>query len=93
VKQRIAAEQRAIITHSDSCGLDSQFFQASVEAKEKLPSKIKFLSLLPELENLLNAFPQLSLWATIVRHSVAEMAATYFKISHSAASLRLCVKT
>jgi hypothetical protein len=43
MKQKKAAEQRAIIAHSDSCGLDSQFFQASVEAKENLSSKIKFL--------------------------------------------------
>jgi hypothetical protein len=33
---------------------------------------MNFLSPLPGLGFLLDIFPQLSLWATIVRHSVAE---------------------
>jgi hypothetical protein len=34
---------------------------------------MNFLSPLPGLEFVLDAFPQLALWATILRHSVAEM--------------------
>lgn len=47
---------------------------------------MNFLSPLPGLEILLDAFPQLSLWATIVRHSVAKMTATHLQIFP-----RLCV--
>jgi hypothetical protein len=46
---------------------------------------MKFLSPLPGLEILLDVFPQLSLWATIVRHSVAKMRQALSEIS-----LRLC---
>jgi hypothetical protein len=35
---------------------------------------VNFLSLLPGLAILFDAFPQLALWATIVRHSVTEFA-------------------
>ena len=35
---------------------------------------VNLLSPLPGLNILLDAFPQLSLWAIIVRHSVAEFA-------------------
>jgi hypothetical protein len=51
---------------------------------------MKFLSPLPGLEILLDVFPQLSLWATIVRHSVAKTAAKQFQ--NCFAPLRLCVK-
>jgi hypothetical protein len=52
---------------------------------------MNFLSPLPGLGFLLDAFPQLSLWATIARHSVAEIMANQFQ--NFSASLRLCVKT
>jgi hypothetical protein len=51
---------------------------------------MNFLSPLPGLKILSYDFPQLSLWATIVRHSVAEASATQFQ--NRFASLRLCVK-
>jgi hypothetical protein len=60
---------------------------------------VSFLSPLPGLKFLSDAFPQLSLWATIVRHSVAEIMTTQFVAEATAtqfqnhfASLRLCVK-
>jgi hypothetical protein len=60
---------------------------------------MKFLSPLPGLGFLLDAFPQLSLWATIARHSVAKIKAMQFvaeaaatKFENCFASLRLCVK-
>jgi hypothetical protein len=51
---------------------------------------MKLLSPLPGLEILLDAFPQLSLWATIACHSVAEAAAMQFQ--NCFAFLRFCVK-
>jgi hypothetical protein len=60
---------------------------------------MNFLSPLPGLKILLDVFPQLSLWATSVRHSVAETMTMQFvakttapKFQNCFASLRLCVK-
>jgi hypothetical protein len=60
---------------------------------------MNFLSPLPGLKILLNIFPQLSLWATIVRHSVAETMTTQFvaeaaatQFQNFSASPRLCGK-
>ena len=113
VNSGIAAEQRAIVAHSDNCGLDHpQFFQAPAGANENHRSTTNlfrpirglnhFANIVPTVVTVghfltllrsyfvLDVFPQLSLWATIVRHSVAEMAAIHF--INFTAPLRLCVK-
>jgi hypothetical protein len=73
----LAAEQRAIVAHSASYGSDRpQISQAPAGGVRKPRFNTSFLSPHPGLESFVRtSFPQFALWATIIRHSVAEFAA------------------